>query len=289
MKLANPYYEVLSSQLFSSQYRVPPFAVRAYFQEFRRWRNAVRTGPVAVHDGPERLTAILLSYKRVRNMEPIVESLLRTSFVERIVVSNNNPEYRIADWIRVRDPRIHLIDQPRRTPAGIRFELALQEPGPFYLSIDDDILLYPDQIRRIFRHLVANPVVPHGIHGEMYFPDDPAFDEKLGWATDIRSEQGVDSLNCVYAFHRNHLLEMQRLAGLIGLDVGAVANGEDVLISTCGKGRARVHEVGPILICLSSHRAGVATWRTRQNFFAERGALLQRLRAVKNRPSRAAS
>jgi len=168
MKLANPYYEVLSSLVHPSEYLVHPLGSRLqYARDFRIWQSQVRTGPAAHHDGAEKLTVILLSYKRIRNMEPHVASLLRTDCVEKIVLSNNNPEYRIRDWVRIQDERLHLFDQPQRTPPGIRFDLAAREPGPYYLTIDDDVLLAPGQVLGIFRHLIANRSVPHGFQGEV--------------------------------------------------------------------------------------------------------------------------
>jgi hypothetical protein len=247
-----------------------------YIRQFLRWKRRPATPPVCSYAGPEKLTVILLSYRRIRNMEPLVANLLHTDFVAKVIVSNNNPEYRIGEWIRLRDPRLHLIDQPQRTPAGIRFELARHEPGPYFLSIDDDVLLHPEQVLRLFEHLVADPSVPHGFQGEEYNPDHPRL-----WDVALRGEREVDNLNCLYAFHKDHVIEMERLAGELGIDLGGLANGEDILVSAGGTGRPRIHDLGEVLICLSSHRAGVATWRSRRGFFHERQELFGKLRELK--------
>jgi hypothetical protein len=279
MKLRNPYYEVLCTYFKRSEYQLRAMPTRLeYIRQFLHWKRQAETTPVCSYGGNEKLTVILLSYRRVRNMEPLVANLLHTDFVEKVIVSNNNPEYRIGEWIRLRDPRLQLIDQPQRTPPGIRFELARHEPGPYFLSIDDDVLLYPEQVLRLFEHLVANPGVPHGFQGEEYKPDHPRL-----WDVALRGEREVDNINCLYAFHKDHLIEMERLADQLGIELRELANGEDLLVSASGAGRPRVHELGQVLICLSSHREGVATWRSRRNFFQERRELFGKLRALKPR------
>lgn len=282
-RIPNPYHELLSSFRHLPQYRwARPRS--QYLHHYLRWRREVlRTPPVTV-PGPEKLTVILLSYRRVRNMEPIVEALLRAAFIERIVVSNNNPEIRIGEWIRLRDERLRLIDQPRRTAPGIRFELAREEPGRFFLSIDDDVLLSPEQVKRLFLALVARPEAPHGIQGEDYVGESKQTFPPY-WRVDRKDHEGqVDNLNTVYAFTRDHLAEMERLAGLLGLDRAAMAemgNGEDLLISASGTERPYIHDVGPVAFCLSSHRIGVATWASRPGFFTERKELFLKLRALR--------
>ncbi|WP_257458782.1 glycosyltransferase family 2 protein [Archangium lipolyticum] len=280
MPLPNPWHELLESFTHVNQYD-SWFPGRVnYLRDYTRWRNQVRHGPNLPATGPERLTVVLLSYRRVRNIEPMVNSLLRADFVGRVLVSNNNPAYRISDWVRVRDERLHLVDQSERRYAGIRFELARGEQGEYFASIDDDTFLSPEQLRQLFTMLVTDPSTPHGIQGELYKgrPGEPTNDD---WRPGLVGERRVDAINRVYFFTREHLEELYRLAGLLGLNVPTLANGEDLLLSACGRLRPRVHDVGPVAQCLSAHRLGVATWRTRQDFFQERTDLLLRLRQLK--------
>jgi hypothetical protein len=283
MRIPNPYYELFNSLVYTRQYRWGRWwgARSDYWVGYRHWRRAIRSSPRLSIPGPEKLTVILLSYKRVRNMEPIAEAALRCDFVEKVVVSNNNPEVRIGDWIRLRDERLVLVDQPRRTPPGSRFRLAREEPGFFFLSIDDDVLLTPEQIRILFAGMVARPGAPHGILGENY-----AGDAKPGYppyweVNQLGRDMQVDTLNTVYGFNRGHLNEMARLAECLGIDLDEMGNGEDVLLSASGAERAWVHDVGPVALCLSSHRAGVATWASRPRFFTDRKDLFLNLRELR--------
>jgi hypothetical protein len=294
MIIPNPLYEFFNSIIRMPEYG--PFPGRkAYFKHYLRWQYDAFFGPRQTAEGPQRLTVILLSYKRVRNMQPLVRSLLRSDFIEKIIVSNNNPEYRIRDWIRLRDERIHLIDQPVRRAAGIRFELAKNEPGEYFVSIDDNTFLYPAQLKQLFRELVARPGSPHGFQGELYVgseklaeledPKRPGFLDRHGFKVNVRyCEQQVDILNRTYAFTREHVKEMYRLGNRLGMDMGSVANGEDIILSASGQDRPYVHALGEVGECLSGIQMGVSTWRSRKDFFKEREELFLTLRGLKDSP-----
>ncbi len=230
--------------------------------------------------GPQRLTVALLSFRRVWNMQPLVRGLLRARFVEKVIVSNNNPEHRIRDWVRLEDPRLVLIDQPQRTPPGIRFELCRAAPGQYFATIDDDTFVSPGQLRELFLRLISHPQAPHGLRGEDYLPGAPT-EAKGPWGDEVRNrETQVDVLNGVYAFTRAHCDALFRLAGELGLRVPEVRNGEDVLLSHAGSERPFVHDLGPLTECLSAHQGDVSIFRTHPNFYREREALLLRLRAL---------
>ena len=219
---------------------------------------------------------ILLSFKRVRNIEPIARSLARLDCIERILVSNNNPAHRIRDWVGFREPRLVLLDQPSETFCGIRFVLARQEPGSFFLAIDDDVFLQPEQVQRLFEALLESPQRVHGVHGEV-FPAARSRD----WGRAVEgSREEVDVVNQVYAFTHAHVEELFRMAEALGEDV-VDCIGDDMLLSFSGKARPLCHAVGPVLRCLSASRERVATFRTLPDFPGRRADLLHALRALK--------
>lgn len=283
MPVPNPLYEWSQSLIHPSEYHWL-FAPRtSYLFGYLRWQHDARYGPRVSIAGPEKLTVILLNYQRVRNLEPMVRSLLRCDFVEKILVSNNNPRYRIADWIRLRDERIQLVDQPRRTVSSIRFRIACQEAGPYFLAIDDDVFLYPRQVRRLFEELLARPSSPHGIQGENFLGETTPGTFR-GWQVNLHDQEGqADDINTCYAFTREHALETDRLARCLGLDLVDIYMGSDVILSASGRERPFLHDVGPVLHCLSQHRLGVATW-TMRGFFPQRAKMFRSLRALKGWP-----
>lgn len=280
LSLPPPWNELLSSTLHAREYGWWPISRWNYLKHFAAWQWRARYGPRVAAQGPQRLTVILLSYRRIGNMEPLVRSLLRADFIDRILISNNNPEYRIADWVHLRDERLHFVDQPVRRPAGIRFELARSEPGEYFVSIDDDTFLFPEQLRQIFAALLADPSVPHGFQGECY-EGEKGLQMLLGWNVGLLGHRRVDGLNRLYCFTREHLEELFRLASLLGLQVGNMANGEDLLLSFSGKARPLIEDIGPVGECLSGRREGTATWRTHEHFFRERRDLWMRLHELK--------
>ncbi len=284
-KLPNPFFQTLDALLRPEAYPTWAEDPADYFWKFTRWQLNALVGDMVMGEGSETVTVILLSYARVRNMQPLVRSLLKAAFVKRIILSNNNPRYRISDWVTLRDPRLELIDQPEPTPPGIRFELARQEEAPYFITLDDDLFLYPAQLKKLFTGLVRHPGVPHGVQGENY--EGRAIDNSIagsqGWRAGMKSTGGpVDVLNRAYAFTRAHLNEMYRLAGLLGVEVPRLRNGEDILLSFCGDGRPLCEDVGPLLSCLTTDQPGVATW-TQKDFFTQRSELYQRLWGLKAR------
>src|SRR5258708_28231607 len=50
---------------------------------------------------PERLTVILQSYKRVINMDALARGLLACQCVVPVVITNNNPAYKLLYWLPV--------------------------------------------------------------------------------------------------------------------------------------------------------------------------------------------
>ncbi|MCY1022985.1 glycosyltransferase family A protein [Pyxidicoccus sp. MSG2] len=293
MKVPQPFFQLANSLLHPTQYDTPLlYPWRTHFLlRYLRWQHNARFGARVSLEGPQKLCVILLAWKRLHNMQPIVRSLLRADFVDRIIVSNNNPEYRIADWVTLRDERLRLVDQPRRRAPGLRFELARDEGASYFMSIDDDVFLYPEQVKRLFAELLARPQAPHGIQGERFVGDVTVSRTvpmalRQGWQVAIRDrEEQVDVINTVYTFTAAHVEALYQRAHRLGIDVAEMSNGEDLLLSASGTERPYIHDVGQVAECLSSTQMGVSTWRTRENFFRERTELFKALQEPRSRES----
>ncbi|MEM7584687.1 MAG: hypothetical protein AAF560_14955 [Acidobacteriota bacterium] len=271
------------------RWRVFPFLfsyTRRYLSEVTRYQMQLWSGPEPQPMGDLRLTVVLISYRRIANMDTLTKGFLRLPFVDRIIVSNNHPKYRIREWIRSDDPRLILMDQPKKTGPGIRFDLARDFPADYYLTVDDDIFLTPQQIRRLFEHLVDQPETPHGIFGQQYVGRGEVPPQLWGWKCSVtRIDTEVDVLNRVYAFTREHLNEYFRHIAELGLGKGSeIFNGEDVILSASGKGRPRIHDLGPWLDCILEGDPGIALHQTTPSFMVEREALhleLQRINGAR--------
>lgn len=219
-------------------------------------------------EGPA-VTAIVLNYLRPGNIDPIVRGLLRVGRLQRIVVLNNSPERPLAPRLRVRDPRLELLDQPppwltTRRP-GSRFELARKDPNSIFLAVDDDRFLYPSQADRLLRELLKTPEVPHGLFGQS---DDLQGDPQRG-------RRRLRILNQIYAFTRQHV---ERYFELIEAVAGnQLECGDDIVLSFSGPARPWAHDFGPVLKCPTSNQPGVAV-QTRPDFRKLRAQLVSQLR-----------
>lgn len=111
--------------------------------------------------GNEKLSVVLLSYKRPQNMRYIVDSLLACEFVREIVLSNNNPDLRMEDFLQSRDPRLKIINQRQRFFPTKRYDLAHELQSSYFMCIDDDVFLIPCQIKKLFMALLENSAVPY--------------------------------------------------------------------------------------------------------------------------------
>jgi len=221
--------------------------------------------------GNEKLSVVLLSYRRMKNLRPIVDSLLLCDFVGEIILSNNNPKVRMEDFVRVRDPRLRIINQPARRYPSCRYDLARGLHARYFMSIDDDLFLTPGQVRKLFLSLIANPSVPHGAGGE----DLTVKAGKVVSRQIVRGEgRETDVILWAYAFTREHLLKYFDLLDRLGIDNDddEMRTSEDVVISFTGNGRARCEDLGPMLRCASEADHEIATWR-QDGFYEHRDPL----------------
>ncbi len=178
--------------------------------------------------------AILLSYKRPQNIEKILRSLVSSQSIDHIVLSNNNPDINMSEWVNLSDFDIEFIQQPKHSVCAKRFEIALQTDHDYFICPDDDLFLTPQQIDFLVRTGIENKEKIHGMFGQI-----KAFTrEGVGFTSGINALTcEVDILNRVYCFSRLHLERMVELSALIGLSsVGDALHIDDLLLSFCGEG-----------------------------------------------------
>ncbi len=247
----------LSDRIAGRLQRSTYFPVRqAVLNGLGRWGYRLQLGL------PAKATVIVLSYKRMDNIPVIVRNALLCGFVERVVVSNNNPDVDLTPYLRLTDPRVELVQQPQRRWPSYRYDLARAYPSEYYLCIDDDIFPTPWQLRRLLAALVAGPEAPRGSGGQTYDPVSGEFDYYSFplWSRRDRG-QPVDIILHAYAFTRRHLERYFELLAAIGIRNDAVDNSEDVIISFAGTRPAVVEDVGRMYECATFRDPAVATHR----------------------------
>jgi len=247
-----------------------------------RWERVARFGPRVRTRRAERATAIVLSFRRQRNIDVIARSILKCDVIGRLIVRNSNPDVEIGRWVSVRDPRLVVEDRGVNAGAVARFEIARREPAEFFYVRDDDLLLYPLQVAALVEALVEDPLAPHGLFGQRRRPAG-------GFEDGVQSVNGpIDVLNRAYALTRGHLDEFFRLLERLGMHAGgdrlapdSIDRGDDMLLSFSGGAPPRCHDVGPLLDCPTQWLPGVAVWRE-GGFREYRERLYARLAALKS-------
>lgn len=258
-------------------------AMTGFVREMLSRHHSASGSPLVGADIPdaEKLTVIVLNHKRPQNVGQIAQYVLRSGFVGRMIISNNSQSYSIADYVKVRDPRLVLIDQPVPSGVGISFEIAREYHARHYLRVDDDIFLHPAQLQWVYWNLRHHPERTHGIFGAAYTPGkDPSMEWPFAHRRNVSGP--VDILNGLFAFTRAHLDEYFRLCSLLGItDQRTLMNGEDIVLSFSGERKPMIHNVGPIWECASEATPGVALHQSRPRFYEERWKIYTELERIK--------
>ena len=184
------------------------------------------------------------------NIRTILDGVLTCGFVDRVIVSNNNPDVDLSGYIPQRDPRLQLIQQEQHTGPSYRYDLARLYDSEYYIFIDDDVFPNPWQLRLVFEALLRTPAQPHGSEGEL-FETEPA-----GVVT-VKSKSllpgvmtgPVDVILHTYFFTKAHLERYFELLEAMGVPNAEVHSSEDVIISFAGTERPIFVDVGYMPYC----------------------------------------
>lgn len=243
-------------------------------QRFLRWALRARFRPEARGDGP--FTAVLLSYRRPQNIDLLLRVLLRTRAVGRVLLSNNNPEVPIRDWITVASPRLVVIEQKEPTGPASRLFLARDAGGSHFLLLDDDLFVYPEILDRLCAALLLDPSVPRGLIGQEWDAEKAALRSGVGGF-----DGELDVLNRVYALTAAQLHRAIALLGETPASDPREIVWEDLLLSFSGEGRPRCVRAGNWLDCPTADERGVSVM-SRPGFRDRRLAVFLRLRALRD-------
>lgn len=249
-----------------------------WLRTFHAWKKAAFSEVLPSHPKPDTV-AILLSCNRPQNIDIIVRLLLRTPSIAKVIVSNNNPRYRMCDWLSIRDPRLVVIEQSVSLPCHLRYGIAARETEfHHFLVVDDDLFLRSSQMEALCSALRKDPSRPHGITGMVYDSWRGMMYHNMNQRT-----QKVDALNRVYAFTSAHVEGFRQLLRETGFKPTHTAwrysYWDDLFLSFSG-GKPQVCFVGKYLDCPTEAKAGIGVW-TEPGFFRHRLPLLLLLRRLR--------
>jgi hypothetical protein len=204
-----------------------------------------------------RVTVLITYYNpaRLKHISSQVRNLLKCKFVERIVISNHNPQLKIEDYVNISDPRLVFVNQEVRRGCGYRWLVANEVSANYLIVMDDDILLFPWQVQKLFLSLVAEPDYPHGLAG-MVRQENGSMDYHQ------KQDRQVDYLCEIYAVTAKQLERYIHVQGCI-VSYSDAAKSLDqtadfIVVSRTGSEKPKIHYVGHILRCPTFNQAGVA-------------------------------
>ncbi|MFT7529860.1 MAG: hypothetical protein ACI9FD_000863 [Gammaproteobacteria bacterium] len=227
-----------------------------------------------------KATVIILSYKRVKNIPVLVRNALLCDFVERVIVSNNNPDLDISNFLPPNSDRFELIQHKKRRWPSLRYNIAQNYTGEYFICIDDDVFPSPWQLRALFLAFLSRPNIPHGSAGQN-FRNEKFHTFEPNTRSGRISSQSVDVILQIYIFSRQHLKRYFELLDAIGERNENIRSSEDVLLSFAGDGPPFLQSVGSIMQCRSAIDPLIATWR-QKGFIETRKDLFQRLNELDN-------
>lgn len=239
--------------------------------EFMRLKWRVRLGRNQHAPDFPPLAVIIQNFARPGNIDLIVRTALRCGFVERVILSNNNPDIDVPHRKLPSDPRLKLIRQERRMHCGTRYDIASELPYGYFMSVDDDIFLQPEQITALYSELIRNPTCPHGLFGQTW--REVADHGEKHWTlkgVPLNHDGPVDVLNCIVAFTAKHVETYHSVLERIGRSGSdSIGPADDIVISASGTSRPQCHNFGRVLTCASTNdpeiaaflQAGVAKYR----------------------------
>jgi glycosyltransferase involved in cell wall biosynthesis len=226
----------------------------------------------------KKVTIIVPSYhaSRARNLQPLVRSTLKCNFVEKIIISNHNPEIKLENWVKINDSRVTLINHSVRRGCGYGWIVASQEKNAdYFIVIDDDMLINPQQLAVLFQQLINQPEIPHGFIGRR------ADGEYV-----MSQEIEVEFLYNIYAVTQTHIKNYLEYTQKIIKNGYATPESieywaDDIVISKTGIGHPRIHKASSIRQCKTTQTSGVATF-TENQFDQHRLQVDQALTKIKS-------
>lgn len=193
--------------------------------------------------GPQKLTVLITYFNPARmvRIDHQLRNILKCSYVDKVIISNHNPNINIQDRIKITDSRLKVLNQPVRQGCGYRWHIASEINPEYLIVIDDDLYLYPGQLTRLFKFLLAEPKIPHGLSGINCLPDGSyEFRDRVDRETDFLCE--------IYALTREHLAHyMKTYAELASNEqiIRIVNSTTDfILLSHTGVSKPKIHDVG---------------------------------------------
>jgi hypothetical protein len=248
---------------------------------FAQWNLSGYLSPTYSLDDAQKVT-VLIAYhapERMIHINSQIRNILKCTFVERVIVSNHNPEVNIEKMIGIKTKRLVCINQNVRRRCGYRWRIANGLDANYLIVIDDDVLLFPGQLKRLCQHLIQEPEFPHGISGMVHMQSGELH---------FREQENIDVhyLCEVYAVTKDHVerfFEIERL--LVEQDETTHESIEQhadfLVISRTGSRNPKIHKVGRLFRSDTFKTPGVAVHKD-EHFAESRDRVFRALKEIQS-------
>jgi hypothetical protein len=208
-------------------------------------------------NAPQKATILFTYYNpvRMKHINHQLRNIFKCDFVGQVIISNHNPDFDITSLITVRDARIKVVNQNVPRGCGHRWLVANEFSPEYLIVVDDDVLIFPWQLRQLFEALVAEPEIPHGFAGMV---------QHEGGFLEYRQEEerSLDYICEIYALTGAHLKRFMELRNEIVKDESLghmVESAADfMVVSRSGSRAPMIHDAGRLFRCPTYNEAGVA-------------------------------
>lgn len=176
-----------------------------------------------------RITAVLLSWKRPKNIPIILRSLYHSENIDEIILWNNNPKIQL----KYKNKKLLIINSPKNFGTLARWCIGIQAKNKNILFLDDDLVLDPKQIKTLYSSYSTDTNRIYGCFGRNLENNKYVFKPAFGNVDII--------LGRVMLFDKNYL------HNFFGWMQGKIGNVEDdILFSLTFKNKHCVVDVGEI-------------------------------------------
>jgi hypothetical protein len=208
--------------------------------------------------GTSQKVTILVTYyspARMKHINHQLRNIFKCDFVGMVIVSNHNPGVKIDSLIKVKGDHLTVVNQNIRRGCGHRWLVANQYSPEYLIVMDDDILIFPWQLKKLFETLIAEPQIPHGFAGMVHHEDGfLEYREK--------EERSLDYICEIYAITGKHLQRFMELRSEVLKDeslTDMVEFAADfMIVSRTGRRNPKIHNAGRLFRCPTYNEAGVA-------------------------------
>lgn len=110
------------------------------------------------------ITAVLLNWKRPKDVTKIISTYQNYSLIDEILVFNNN----VNKKIKIRNSKkLTIIDSSKDLGLYTRFSASSLAKNRCIMLCDDDILITMDTLKKLYSKWRMEPNICHSLHGRM--------------------------------------------------------------------------------------------------------------------------